>query len=140
MSFADHMLFICSLRSLPLERFRRLPTLPPPTNRIPELLPADWIHDPPLLAPRHDHAKLIPICRNIIIALIPQAYNHSPNQIAYPKRLGDDDLVFLGCPDVFAPDLPREGFAAHGVVDYEDLAGGEACAEAGDAGEDDTVD
>jgi hypothetical protein len=129
-----------STRAPSSERFRSLPTLPLARHRIPELLPTDRIHQPSLLASRHDNTKLVPICRNIVIALVAETDHHGPDQIADAETLFDLDLVLLCCAYVFAPYLSLEGFATDCVADDENLTCCEACAETCDAREHYAVD
>src|SRR5690242_20914270 len=124
----------------PSQRLRSLPRLRPPRDRVPKLPPTNRIHQPPLLAPRHDHTKRILARADIVIALIAQTNHRAPDQIADAETLVHLNLVLLRGPDVLAADLALERLATHDVVDDEDLACCEARAQAGDEGEHRAVD
>lgn len=135
-------ILLCSLSShLPRsKRLGSLPRLTCPRDGIAKFPPTNRKHDAPLLAPRHDNAKLVLTRAHVVVGLIAQADDGAADQIADAERVLDAYLVLFGGANVLAADLGLEGLATDGGVDDEDLAGGEARAEACDLREDDAGD
>ena len=103
-----------------------------------------------MLTLRNDDAQLVLGGGQVVAALVAQADDDGPDQVADAEAVLHGDLVLLGGPDVLAADLGAKGGAADGGFgghvcsagrgDDEDVGGGKADAEAGDAGEDVGVD
>ncbi|KAL5397290.1 hypothetical protein PMIN02_002383 [Paraphaeosphaeria minitans] len=137
-------------RLTPLERLRNLPRLSPPRPHIPDLLPTNRHQYLSALPPRNHNTQFVLRSAQIIPALVPQTNHHGADQVADSKAILHGDFILLRRADVLAPDLRGEGRAAHARVggdrscvggrNDEDLGGGEAGAQAGDAREDLRVD
>lgn len=91
-------------------------------DRIHDLFPADGTAESPAFPPRHDYAKPVARCAEIVPTLITHADANSSHDVARSEALSHLDFVFLGGSDVLLANqtLGLGLGRTHVVADHED--------------------